>query len=109
MKMKKTKMLFVCTANRDRSVTAEALYRGRLDLEVKSAGTWRYAKNPLTEALLQWADLIIVMEPAHKEHIRAHFPTFAAKEIHCLHIEDSYQAMDSELIKMIEERVDSLI
>jgi predicted protein tyrosine phosphatase len=46
------KVLFVCTQNRMRSFTAEALYRDRQDLEVRSAGIAPDARIPATEALL---------------------------------------------------------
>lgn len=105
----KTKILFVCTGNKDRSPTAEALYKNHPALEARSAGTWKYAKTTLTDYLLAWADRVIVMEPGHEEYIREQFPAFAEKTIRCLNIPDDYQAMDSELIRLIEERMRPLL
>lgn len=104
----KTKILFVCTANKDRSPTAAALYRDRPYLEVKSAGTSEYAKTPLTDELLAWADIILVMERAHEAYIRENFPASAEKKIHCLKIKDKYRYGDSNLIRKIEERMSQL-
>ena len=40
------KVLFICTQNLMRSPTAEALYRGRPDLDVRSAGVAKDARVP---------------------------------------------------------------
>ena len=56
------RILFVCTANVDRSRTAEDLYRDDPRYEVRSAGTAPFATTPLTRDLLQWAERVFVME-----------------------------------------------
>ena len=63
------KVLFVCTGNLERSPTAEAMFKGRDDLEVKSAGTGSMAFNPVSRELINWADRIFVMESKHREYI----------------------------------------
>jgi predicted protein tyrosine phosphatase len=71
------RILFVCTANRDRSRTAEDLYAEDPRYEVASAGTWRHATTPLSRDLLLWADRIFVMcerEDGHRSQIEARFP-----------------------------------
>ena len=60
------KILFVCSANIDRSPTAEHIYANQTGLEVKSAGVSWYAQQPVTTELLQWADVILCMEEEHK-------------------------------------------
>ncbi len=62
------KVLFVCTQNLLRSLTAEALYRGRPDLDVRSAGIAPDARVPVTEELLQWAEIVFVMEERHRQY-----------------------------------------
>ena len=47
------RILFVCTANVDRSPTAEFLYLGDPRYEVHSAGTAPFATNPVTREMLQ--------------------------------------------------------
>ena len=63
------RVLFVCSRNRLRSPTAEAVFAGREGLEVLSAGTNRDADVPLTAELVAWADLICAMEPVHRAKI----------------------------------------
>jgi predicted protein tyrosine phosphatase len=69
------KVLFVCTANLQRSPTAERLFQGWKSVwEAKSAGIMPDSEgNPLTQELIDWADLIIVMEPIHNQYIKGHF------------------------------------
>jgi len=50
------RILFVCTANQDRSPTAERLYREDPRYEVRSAGVAPFANTRLTLDLLLWAD-----------------------------------------------------
>jgi predicted protein tyrosine phosphatase len=110
MKTEKTKLLFVCSCNRDRSPTAEALYRSYPRLETQSAGTSKYAASALTEQMVQWADIVVVMEPCHEDYIQENFHKAAeGKTIFCLNIPDRYRFMDAELIRLIGEKTDSLL
>ena len=60
------KLLFVCTANIDRSPTGEDIYKNQPGFEVKSAGTETgYAAIPISKVLIEWADVIFCMEPHH--------------------------------------------
>ena len=100
------KVLFVCDANRLRSPTAEAIFSGRPNLEVKSAGLAKQATVPLTIELLEWADLIFVMEKRQRNIIQSKFKEiYQRKRIICLYIPDDFEFMDPELIGLLEERV----
>jgi predicted protein tyrosine phosphatase len=66
-------VLFVCSQNRLRSPTAEQVFSGRSDIEVASAGTNHDADNPLTDELVSWADIIFVMEKAHRAKLQQNF------------------------------------
>src|SRR5262245_17702966 len=71
------RILFVCTANRDRSPTAEDLYAADPRYEARSAGTWQYAATPLSRELLLWADRVFVLcerEDRHRTLIEERFP-----------------------------------
>jgi len=70
----KKRVLFVCTHNQVRSLTAEHVYRGRKDIEVRSAGIASHARNRLTRDVVDWADLVVVFEPKHAETIKKKFP-----------------------------------
>ncbi|QBH96998.1 phosphotyrosine protein phosphatase [Limnobaculum zhutongyuii] len=99
-------VLFICSRNQWRSPTAEQVWRRHPELSVKSAGTSRNARKPLTPALLQWADVICVMEQKHKNRIVAEYQRLIEhKTIHVLDIPDDYKYMDPELVRLLEEVV----
>jgi predicted protein tyrosine phosphatase len=107
--MTKLKLLFVCTINRMRSATAHEIYRDDARFEVQSAGTSELARQVLTPALLAWADAVVVMEKAHRQHIRKHFPAvYAHKRIVCLYLPDEYDYMEPALIAALRERVEDV-
>ncbi len=99
-------VLFVCSQNRLRSPTAEQVFSCREDLEVESAGTNHDAENPLTAELVRWADIIFVMEKAHRGKLQRRFrPALAGKRVICLDIPDNYAFMQPELVQLLEARV----
>lgn len=99
-----TQILFVCTANRYRSVIAEACFKNELakreqenKWSVLSAGTWtadgmpamtdaihkakqmgldirRHRSQVITENLLNASNLVLVMENGQKEALQVEFP-----------------------------------
>jgi predicted protein tyrosine phosphatase len=99
-------ILFVCSRNQWRSPTAEAIYRDRPCLQVRSAGTEPSARIRLSTKTILWADLIFVMEKRHKLRMLENFPEeMAGKQVVVLDIPDEYQYMDPELVGEIEARV----
>jgi predicted protein tyrosine phosphatase len=99
-------ILFVCSQNRLRSPTAEQVFSSRPDLEVASAGTNNDADNPLTAELVQWADVIVVMEKAHRSRVQQRFrSSLGGKRLICLDIPDDYAFMDPALVRMLEARL----
>ncbi|MBD3229617.1 MAG: hypothetical protein GF329_15660 [Candidatus Lokiarchaeota archaeon] len=54
------KLLFVCTANHDRSPTAEQLFKE--NHETKSAGIIKWSPTILNKDLIDWADKIFCMQ-----------------------------------------------
>jgi predicted protein tyrosine phosphatase len=100
------RILFVCRHNDMRSSTAETVYKAE-GLNVRSAGTSKGARVPLTEELINWADLILVMEEKHRVAIETHFGNEAAqKKIIVLNIPDNFYYMEPGLVSMIRERAD---
>jgi len=101
-----TKILFVCSRNRFRSLTAENIFRGATGYEVRSAGTQPEARIVVTEGHIGWADVIFVMEKAHLARLRQKFgPALGEKKIVALHIPDDYQFMQRELIDDLQTKV----
>jgi predicted protein tyrosine phosphatase len=98
-----TKLLFICSQNRWRSLTAETLVEGMDGFTARSAGTERGARVRVTEGHLRWADLIFVMEKRHVERLRSKFPqALQGKQIVCLHISDDYSYMDPKLVELLK-------
>lgn len=110
METKTVNVLFVCSRNQWRSPTGEQVWRGRLGVHVRSAGTSRSAKRRVTVADLRWADLILVMEEKHKSRIKAEFREETRfKDVHVLDVPDDYQFMDPELVDLLDEKCAPLI
>jgi predicted protein tyrosine phosphatase len=75
-------------------------------VECQSAGTSHDADNPITTELVEWADLICVMEKEHKSKLSARFkPSLAGKRVVCLDIPDNYKFMDAKLVMLLNKKV----
>ena len=99
-------VLFICSRNQWRSPTAEQVFRRHPSLSVRSAGTSRSAKRRVPAELLQWADVICVMEEKHKNRLVAEYSRLTAfKPLHVLDIPDDYHFMDPELIEIFKDIV----
>ena len=57
--------LFLCSRNRLRSPTAEAVFAAWPGVETDSAGLAPDADTRLSAEQLEWADIVFVMERAH--------------------------------------------
>ena len=103
-------ILFVCGRGRLRSPTAEQIFSRRPDLETASAGISRDADNPLTAELVDWADLIFVMEKRQRARLQQRFrANLRSKRVICLDIPDRYAFMDPALVRLLEAKVSRLL
>lgn len=103
-------LLFLCSKNQWRSPTAEKVFERDPGIAVRSRGTSRSARRTVTARDLQWADLVLVMEPKHKRRLLADFPGEArAAEIHVLDIPDDYRYMAPELVEILRETVPAFL
>ncbi|WP_294235851.1 low molecular weight protein tyrosine phosphatase family protein [uncultured Sphingomonas sp.] len=99
-------VLFVCSQNKLRSPTAEQIFSRRADLEVDSAGTNHDAEHPVTAETLGWADVIVVMEKAHRARLQRRFrAALGGKRIICLDIPDDFAFMQPELVQLLETKL----
>ena len=100
------RLLFLCSQNRLRSPTAERVFSSRPGIEVMSAGLDADAVKTVTPELIEWADLIFVMEKAHRNNLARKFQAcVAGKRIVCLDIPDEYLFMDPDLVRLLEMKV----
>lgn len=104
-------ILFLCTANIQRSKTAEELFRAaNKKHQYKSAGlSSKYVQKAnstlCTEEMLKWADRIYVFEQSHIDRIQAHTGDFYLPKITNLDIPDDYQYFQRELVLQLLEKV----
>ncbi len=104
------KLLFVCSQNRWRSLTAERIYEGFHGYQVKSAGTDESARVRINAGHIGWADYIFVMERKHFQILKRKYgEVLEGKKLVCLHIEDHYQFMDDELVDLLKARLSEYI
>ena len=100
------RVLFVCSQNRLRSPTAEQRFSAYPGIETASAGLNNDALCPLTAELVEWADIIFVMEPAHRTKLSRQFGRYLRKaRVVCLDIPDQYRFMDPALIRLLKAKV----
>ena len=104
-------ILFVCSANKLRSTTAEDYFSQKYPaLKFYSAGTnhkicQKEGTTPLEEWMVEWADSVYVMENKHRNEIRKHIGDKYSKKITVLNIKDDYDYYQKELITLLEEKV----
>ena len=100
------KLLFVCSQNRFRSLTAERIFSGIPGVQVRSAGTQPDARIVVTEGHIGWADIIFLMEKSHLNRLRRKFPeALHGKRTVTLLIPDDYEFMQPELIDELHAKV----
>ncbi|NQU66375.1 MAG: phosphotyrosine protein phosphatase [Candidatus Marinimicrobia bacterium] len=100
------KILFVCSENRLRSPTAEAIFSEFERVQAIGAGTNADAETPVSGDLIEWADVILVMEKTHRNKITKKYKELLkGKKLVVLDIPDKYKFMQPELIQLLKSRV----
>ena len=100
------KLLFICSQNKWRSLTAERLFDDHLHYEARSAGTEPGARVRVAAGHLGWADIIFVMERRHADRLREKFAeAVGGKNIVVLRIPDKYPYGDARLIALLHQRL----
>lgn len=69
-----------------------------------SAGLNNDADEPLTVELVEWAEIIFVMEKAHRTKLAKRFRRQLRAKVICLDIPDDYTFMQPELVALLESR-----
>ena len=103
-------LLFVCSENQLRSPTAEAIFNTYEGISAIGAGTNKDAETTVSGDLIEWADIVFVMEKSHKNKITKKFKELIKnKRLICLDIPDDYDRMDSILIRLLIVKVSRYI
>ena len=104
-------ILFVCSANKDRSRTAEDYFAIKYpELEFDSAGTNKtlceeLETNYLAKEQLEAANCIYVMEEKHLQAINALFGDLYNHKITVLNITDDYEYGTKDLVDVLKEKL----
>jgi predicted protein tyrosine phosphatase len=104
------RVLFLCSRNRLRSPTAEQVFAAWPQVETDSAGLAADAEMPLSVEQLEWAELIMVMEPVHRRRLLSrHRDRLKGKRVVVLGIRDEYDFMQPELTELLLRKVGPLL
>lgn len=100
------KVLFICSANKLRRPTAEHIFADFPNVETDSAGLNLSADLVLSSGQVSWADIIFVMERAHRNKLsRKYKKHLNGQRVICLNIPDDFNYMDPVLVHILKERV----
>ena len=82
------------------------MFSGRPGFEVASAGLNPEAETPVCPELLEWSDVIFVMEKTHRTKLSKKFRSYLkAKRVICLDIPDEFEFMEPALVRLLEAKV----
>ncbi len=99
-------LLFVCSENKLRSPTGEEIFSNYEGINAIGCGTNKDAETTASGDLIEWADIIFVMERSHRNKISKKFKDLLkGKKLVCLDISDEYKRMDPLLIRLLENGV----
>lgn len=99
-------LLFVCSENKLRSPTGEEHFSQFDGISAIGCGTNSDAETPLSGDLIEWADIIFVMEKTHRSKVNKKYKDLLKdKKLVCLDIADNYDRMAPSLIRLLENRV----
>lgn len=99
-------LLFVCSENKLRSPTGEDVFCEFIDVDAIGCGTNSDAATTVSGDLIEWADVIFVMEQTHRNKVSKKFQALLKnKRLICLDIPDNFKRMDPELVKILEDKV----
>lgn len=99
-------LLFICSENRLRSPTAETVFSNYPGVNAIGAGTNADAETPVSGDLIEWADVIFVMEKGHRDKVSKKFKDLLKeKRLLCLDIPDNYEYMQPELVMLLKAKV----
>ncbi|MGF1704652.1 low molecular weight protein tyrosine phosphatase family protein [Enterovibrio baiacu] len=104
------RILFLCSKNRLRSPTAEAVFGDCDTWDVSSAGISHDADVRVSAEDIDWADIIFVMESVHRNKLKKKFGALLKyKKVISLNIPDDFEYMDPQLIEILQQKVPKLV
>ena len=105
------RLLFVCTANSERSPTAVDLFRKSRRFEVASAGIQPTARRVVRQDHVDWADIIFVMSEHGEGHatiLERSFDLSGTRVVN-LEIQEKYPRGSPNLVNLLRKRMSRYI
>lgn len=106
----RSRILFVCTANLQRSPTAADLVNSEAPerYEARSAGIDPLAETQVTQAHVSWADIVIVMESMHRAWLTEHCD-LGETPLYVLDIPDRFVRDDPRLKMLLRDKLADIL
>ncbi|MGL1936112.1 MAG: hypothetical protein OCD01_13875 [Fibrobacterales bacterium] len=99
-------LLFICSENRLRSPTGQEVFSQYEGIDAIGAGTNKDAATTVSGDLIEWADIVFVMEKTHRNKVTRKFNNLLRdKKLVCLDIPDNYERMDPVLIDLLKSKL----
>ena len=99
------KVLFICNQNKNRSKTAEELFKDKF--ETRSAGL--YNERPVTQKDILWSNIVVVMDDEQRSELAKRFPKlYMQKQIISLNIPDIYSYNQPNLVNILKSKIKEL-
>jgi len=105
----KPNILVVCSRNRKRSRTAESIFKNDPRFNIRSVGLRDKSERKVSEKDILWSNIILTMEDGHKAWIMGLFRHLDLPPIEVLNIPDDFEYMDSELIDLLNDRINDTL
>ena len=105
----KTRLLFVCSSNLDRSPAAAGLFDESKEYEAKSCGILPHSETVISKEAIKWADKIYCMEKVHRDFIVQNFKEAKGKDIEILNIPSNLCRNDPKLMEMLRGELVGLV
>jgi len=101
---KNKKVLAVCSAGMLRSPTVANVLHGDYGYNTRSCGATDFALIPLSEALLLWADEVVVVSSEVLLYFSEDAYKLVENKLIVLNLPDRFSWNDSELVEKIKEQ-----
>ena len=105
----KPNILVVCGKNKKRSRTAEYIFKNDVRFNIRSVGVSLKSERKISENDLNWANLVLVMEPDQKSKILELYNYVDISSIEVLNIADDYDFLDEELIELLLDSINNSV
>jgi predicted protein tyrosine phosphatase len=99
------RVLFICGKARQRSPTADEIFRNEPNIESDFAGLSDDADVPLSVEQIEWASIVALMEKRQIARLKVKYTKhLKGKRLVCLDIPDDYAFMQPELVDLLQSR-----